>query len=238
MREPIYIQISNDIREKIKSGHFIYGQQLPSERTLAQSYQIDRKTLRKALALLAEENLLVGIHGKGTYIAQQQIPYKVELMDDLAQTLTRSGMTPSTKVLFSESRPARRKYADLLHIAPEEEIFRLVRLRAGDNEPVALQDTYIVKRMIPNLEKLDFEMYSLYGIMKENGIEISRIDETFTFIELSDPEAGILNLKEGAIGFVSEDITYDQHGQIIEYTHSILNNQKLSVNANLHTSVK
>lgn len=236
MKEPLYMQICEDIRAKIKSGFFTYGQKLPPERALAQEYQVDRKTLRKALALLTEEKLLVGMQGKGTYISEQQIPYHVELMDDLAQTLLQSGVVPSTRVLYSEVRPASRKYSELLKVSPDTNIFRLVRLRCGDNEPVALQDTYVVSHLIPNLEKMDFEMYSLYGLMEMNGITIGQIDETFTFIELSNPEADILNLKEGSLGFVAEDLTYDQQGRILEYTRTILNNQKISVNVDLRSN--
>ena len=69
-----------------------------------------------------------------------------------------------------------------------------------------------------------------------NGITIGQIDETFTFIELSNPEADILNLKEGSLGFVAEDLTYDQQGRILEYTRTILNNQKISVNVDLRSN--
>jgi len=232
MREPLYITICNDVRSKIQSGEFTYGHRLPSEREMAEFYQIDRKTLRKAISLLIEEGLLVRMQGKGTYITQQQISYDVEALDDLVQTLTHSGMVPSSRILYKEVRKAGPKYAKRLQISPDDNVLRLVRLRSGDNEPIALQDTYIIDNLVPNLAQLDFEMYSLYNIMDKNGISISRIDETFTFIQLSNPEAKLLKLEEGSIGFVTEDITYDQNNRVVEYTKSIINNKKLSVNMN------
>lgn len=228
MRGPLYLQICNDLRRRIEKGAFPYGSRLPSERELAQQYQVDRKTLRRAVDMLEEEGILQCIRGKGIYISRQ-LAYQIDLLDDLEQMMKRSGMTLSTRVLLTETRRAGRKYAQLLGIGPDDLIFRLLRLRTGDGEVMALQDTYVVYDLIPGLETLDFQMYSLYHIMSRNGIEVRRIQENFIFLELSNPEADILQMQEGATGFVTEDKTIDQYGRTVEYTKSIINSEKLSI---------
>ena len=119
MNEPLYVRISEDIRGKIKSGEIPYGSRLPAERQMAEDYGVDRKTLRKAIGLLSEEGILNCMQGKGTYIAKPQIPYQVEMLDDLEQMILRNGMKPSTRVLYTESRKAGRKYAALLEVEEE-----------------------------------------------------------------------------------------------------------------------
>lgn len=233
MKEPLYIKTCNTIRSQIKSGTLQYGQSLPSERELAETFHIDRKTLRKAISILIDEGLLIRLQGKGTYIAQQQLKYDVQLMDDLGQLLNRNHVKPTSSILYKELRPAGLRFSKLLGIHHEDKVLRLVRMRLGDNEPVALQDTYIVYDIIPNLDSIDFEMYSLYSVLENNNIKIFKIEETFTFIQLSNPEARLLNMEEGAMGFIAEDITYDTSGRAIEYTKGIINNQKLSINVDL-----
>lgn len=229
MNEPLYVRISEDIRSKIKSGEIPYGSRLPAERQMAEDYGVDRKTLRKAIGLLSEEGILNCMQGKGTYIAKPQIPYQIEMLDDLEQMILRNGMEPSTRVLYTESRKAGRKYAALLEVEEEARIFRMLRLRSGNGEPVALMDTYVVSSFVPDIENIDFEMHSLYGVLKQNGIEVRRIDEKFTFAEVSNPEAAVLKIEENGIAFITEDKTYDQYQRAVEYTKSIINNQKLSI---------
>lgn len=229
MKEPLYIATCNDIRSEIQSGILPYGQKLPSERVLSEQYNIDRKTLRKAVSLLIDEGLLVRMQGKGTYITQHHISYKIETLDSLTNTMAGSGVTPSTRILFKEKRKAGPKYSRLLRVSPGTDILRLVRLRSGDGEPFAIQDTYVLFDLIPGLDQVDFEMYSLYSLMQKQGLHVRRIDETFSFIRLTDPEAGILRLENGSIAFVAEDITYVADNRIVEYTKSIINNNKLAV---------
>lgn len=229
MSEPLYMRISEDIRNKIKNGDIPYGSRLPAERQMAEKYGVDRKTLRKAIAVLSEEGILNCMQGKGTYIAKPQIPYQIEMLDDLEQMILRNGMEPSTRVLYRESRKAGRKYAELLEVDEQTEIFRMLRLRSGNGEPIALLDTYVVSSLVPGIETLDFEMHSLYGVLKQNGIEVCKIDEKFTFAEVSNPEAAVLKIEENGIAFITEDKTYDQYERAVEYTKSIINNQKLSI---------
>ncbi len=229
MKEPLYITICNDIRSKIQNGTLPYGKKLPSERVLSEQYNIDRKTLRKAVSLLIDEGLLVRMQGKGTYITQHHISYKVETLDSLTNTMANSGVTPSTRILFKEKRKAGPKYSRLLNVSADTDILRLVRLRCGDGEPFAIQDTYVLLDLIPGLDQVDFEMYSLYSLMQKQGLRVNRIDETFSFVKLTNPEAGILHLESGSIAFVTEDITYVADNRIVEYTKSIINNNKLAV---------
>lgn len=57
-----------DIKDKIISGKYPVGTRLPKEFELAKTYDVARGTLREALKLLENENLIERIKGKGTYI--------------------------------------------------------------------------------------------------------------------------------------------------------------------------
>ncbi|NKI18710.1 FadR family transcriptional regulator [Spongiibacter sp. KMU-166] len=58
-REPLYRQIYNQLESQIVSGQLQLGDTLPSETELAESYGVNRSSVREALRLL-EENDLVG----------------------------------------------------------------------------------------------------------------------------------------------------------------------------------
>ena len=68
-RRQIFTPIAEDLKRRIAEGEFTLGQPLPPERDLAERYEVSRLTLRKALALLQEEGLLIRERGRGTTVA-------------------------------------------------------------------------------------------------------------------------------------------------------------------------
>lgn len=65
---PLYRQVYANLRAEIESGEFGPGDVLPSERTLAAEYGINRETVRKAIQLLAIEGMVRSYQGSGTLV--------------------------------------------------------------------------------------------------------------------------------------------------------------------------
>jgi DNA-binding GntR family transcriptional regulator len=63
---PAYRQVASIIREQIKSGELATDQPVPSEATLVQRYGVARGTVRRAIEVLRDENLVVTVQGRGT----------------------------------------------------------------------------------------------------------------------------------------------------------------------------
>lgn len=60
-------QVAAALREEIDRG--VWSEWLPGERTLTETLQVSRKTLRKALAQLQREGRVEAVHGQGNRIA-------------------------------------------------------------------------------------------------------------------------------------------------------------------------
>lgn len=80
---PLYLQLEKNIREKIAGGELKQLQKLPTERKLAKLYNVERRTISKALNRLAEENLLCRIQGKGTFVIEPDSKEAKDLIDTL-----------------------------------------------------------------------------------------------------------------------------------------------------------
>lgn len=63
-----HVKVYDQLYAQIKAGLYSVGSQLPSEPELAQQMKVSRMTLRRALSLLQEDNLVENIRGKGNYI--------------------------------------------------------------------------------------------------------------------------------------------------------------------------
>ena len=66
---PVYQQIAARITEAIRLGHFLPGERLPAERTLAQDLGIARGTVNAAYELLAGQGSVIARKQRGTVIA-------------------------------------------------------------------------------------------------------------------------------------------------------------------------
>ncbi len=65
----VYPQIAARIREQIVAGEFAPGVVLPSEAELCRRFGVARNTVRRGLALLEDEGLLVTVPSKGRVVS-------------------------------------------------------------------------------------------------------------------------------------------------------------------------
>lgn len=70
-KDPIYLQIINQIKSEIINGNLNEGQMLPSIRGLARELQISVITTKRAYEELEREGFVNTVSGKGTYVASQ-----------------------------------------------------------------------------------------------------------------------------------------------------------------------
>ena len=70
-RDPIYEQISKQIRRQIIAGDMKEGDPLPSIRNLAREIQVSVITTKKAYETLEREGYLDTVTGRGTFVAAQ-----------------------------------------------------------------------------------------------------------------------------------------------------------------------
>ena len=64
-----YVRVVNWLREQIVSGRIPLGSKLPAEETLKRDFGVDRSVIRRAVAMLREEGLVVTRHGIGSFVA-------------------------------------------------------------------------------------------------------------------------------------------------------------------------
>ncbi|WP_369902643.1 GntR family transcriptional regulator [Bacillus manliponensis] len=70
-QDPIYEQISKQIKQLILNGALVGGEQLPSIRGFAKELQISVITTKRAYEELEKEGYIETIAGKGTYVSVQ-----------------------------------------------------------------------------------------------------------------------------------------------------------------------
>ncbi|MCM3716470.1 GntR family transcriptional regulator [Halalkalibacter oceani] len=72
-KEPIYEQITNQIKSLILAGELQEGAALPSIRQLAKDLQISVITTKRAYEELEKAGFIYSIVGKGSFVAEQNL---------------------------------------------------------------------------------------------------------------------------------------------------------------------
>ncbi|MBV4419523.1 GntR family transcriptional regulator [Clostridium tyrobutyricum] len=70
-RDPIYEQITNQIKDNIVRGNISAGELLPSIRNLAKELKISVITTKRAYEELEREGFIETVPGKGSYVSSQ-----------------------------------------------------------------------------------------------------------------------------------------------------------------------
>lgn len=65
---PVYVQLADILREKIRSGEYPSRRAIPSIRTLQQTYGVADGTIQKALKILKDEGLVRTVRGRGIFV--------------------------------------------------------------------------------------------------------------------------------------------------------------------------
>lgn len=216
------LEITNLIKEKIQDKTYPYGSAIPSERELAQHFNVSRSLIHSAIDSLIDESILKRIHGKGTYVTKSDIDDTAIHFKGMSELLNEAGFKPSSKVLTTLTRKAKYKYSNIFHVDEDTEMFQIIRLRLGNNLPISIENTTIPYHSIKRVEDIDFQVYSLYDMFMINGISIQNIEHIFSSTRIHGAYAKLLNKEEDAPIINIKITSCTKTHQIAEYTEVIV----------------
>ena len=81
---PVYKQVISQVEQKIISGEFAPGYQLPSMNELASDLEISKETVKKAYAIMRDKGVIEPRQGKGFYVkgVNEERPLRLLLLFD------------------------------------------------------------------------------------------------------------------------------------------------------------
>lgn len=223
---PVYLQLREVVRQKIENGEYSSGMAIPSENELAQTYGINRLTVRNAIDALVGEGLLKRVHGKGVYVLGNKIEQDLETLGGFTQTMREKGLYPTTKILVKTKRQAGKKYANIFGIPSDSQIYYIKRICSADDEPISLEEIFIPCNIIPNLDEIDLSVFSIYEIYNFYGIILSHALQTLDLAEITQSDARMLNLEHERMILLFSCTSYDEDKRVIEFSRSYTRGDK------------
>jgi GntR family transcriptional regulator len=215
---PLYHQLYELLTTKIRNGEWKPGDLLPTEFALIEQYGVSRITVRKVLDLLSSEGLILRERGRGTFVAHPQLEHGMTRIVSFTDDMRQRGFTPRTKVLFSGLVPAPDAVAEALGVAVGEEMVRLDRLRLADDEPMCVEESWLVHRYLPGILDHDLSGQSLREVKQATyGIRWSRARQKIRAIPAPAKIAAPLAIKTGSPLLSFERVSYSQDDIPMEF---------------------
>lgn len=200
IRDPLYTQVNDLLREMIQRGDFDSGARFLTERQISERFGISRATANKALSALVAEGTLEFRKGVGTFVRTGLLDYDLRSLVSFTEKAHAAGKTPTTQVLTLERREGHDIPAairDALNLNSDETTWYMERLRLADNIPVILERRYLKERHCPVLTREDIAT-SLYELFTgKYGLPIAGADETIQAVNLTENDAQHLQTTPG-----------------------------------------
>ncbi len=156
MADLVYRTVMRDVKAKIKA-HAFPDMKLPDERSLAQQYHVSRSSLKKALALLAEQGIIFKKRGSGTFInplyLKNQALFKYEGSNlGITDSFRVPGKKQSIKLLDYQVIAPDADLRQDLFLDEGSFVYRIKRLRLLDGKPFLLETGFIPIKILPELK--------------------------------------------------------------------------------------
>lgn len=215
----IYLQVKDDLLNKLNTGHYEEGRIIPGEYELADMYGVSRPTVRKAVQLLVDEGYLEKRKKRGTIVCQRKIEQEFShRITSFDREMARIGLTAHTVVVSFHKEVVKEEVAEALCLEEEDEVYKLIRLRYVDGQPNVLITTYVPAEMFPGLLEVDFSKERLYDIFCERGRTAGSIKRKLETIKADETIADVLNVQEGDPLFYVHSVAVDKNHEPIEYS--------------------
>jgi GntR family transcriptional regulator len=218
--QPLYAKVLRQLDMEIAQGSARPGDRLPGERTLCKHFQVSRVTMRRALAELRDRGVIEADGTRGWFVAATAVGEPNALMSFSEMARSR-GLSPSSRVLRAEVRPATIDEGEALRVAPGAEIFDLERVRLLDGVSVAIEHSRVPLQLAPSLAAANLAAGSLYEALRRDGAGPASADYVLQAIAADARQAALLEVKGGAPLLMATAVSHDGRGRPIELSCSI-----------------
>ncbi|MDQ1498084.1 MAG: GntR family transcriptional regulator, N-acetylglucosamine utilization regulator [Actinomycetota bacterium] len=200
---PLYHQLERVLAERIAEGRYRDG--FPGDLDLAAEFSVSRGTVRQALERLARSGLIVRHQGRGSFVAAP-LEYPLGRFYRFAHEMQVRGIPESSRVLARGVVRAPAAVAAALGLARGGRLLRIVRLRLAGDRPLLLETSHLPDDVGAPLRFADLSAGSMYDLLEESGVHLSRVTEEVHPVSLRAEEAEPFGLPSGAPAFAVERI--------------------------------
>ncbi|MGH3932083.1 MAG: GntR family transcriptional regulator [Pseudonocardiaceae bacterium] len=242
---PPFRRIAQTLREEILSGRLGPGDRLPSEHQLSDQHGTTRPTVRKAIALLRSEGLVVSEQGRAVFVRPRPhvkmlltgANYRARRGTDMSNfnaEAVAQGKSATQRLLSVEEVPAPVEIAERFAIPIDTPVLVRRRLFVVNDEPMQLCDGYYPADLFRGTVVAEPRRIKggVHAVIEDpNGPIRTRITQFVEDLDIRLPvptEAEMLAIPEGVPVARVFRTAYDSTGRTLEVLDSLIPSDRYS----------
>src|SRR5215470_1108950 len=211
----LWRQVADGIERGIADGRFASG-----EKEIAETYRVNRHTVRRALATLAERGLVRAERGSGTYVEAQRLAYPLRSRTRFSEIVGAGGREPRGQLIEASEQAASRELARELGLKSGAPLVRIEALRFADRTPICIGTHWLAAERFPGAERVYAAARSMTKLLAHYGVrDYQRASTRITAGIVDATDAARLDLALGRPILVVDSTDVDTRGQPLITKH-------------------
>jgi len=221
---PVYYQIFEDIYRDISDGHYQEGDQLPSESQLIEKYKVSRGTIREAIKMLLHQGFVIRQRGKGTFVTYKKIEQDAQKLMGFTELMRKNNKTATAKILEVTTKNPSKRIQNLLKLNETNLVTKIQRLRFGDDEPLIIERSYFVHRILD----FDLENESIFSLLyHKTNYRLGNAQQSIEAVIAGPAERELLNVETGSPLLLMKRLICLSDGSFFQYSEDMYRSDRL-----------
>lgn len=222
---PLYYRIASALEARIRSGNLPPGARVPGEKDLAVEHGVSPITVRAAMRVLLDQNLIVRQPGRGTFVTEwggEKRTWGLDSMEALLSIASNSQM----RLVGWHQVPTPPWVGEFAPAVFNARCLRVQLLRRSDDVPYLLTNAYYPPEIAAMLRSSDFaraearHRLAIHIVEDKCHLTVSEVRQTMS-AEVADVEtAKCLGLKRGAPILTVVRENYTDRGELLQLAKS------------------
>jgi GntR family transcriptional regulator len=215
---PLYYQLENILREKIRSGEYGLGDSFPTEDHLVRAYGVSRITVRQALSALEKDGLIARSRGKGSFVTEGKGHLEPMKLTGMMEDIIDMGIKTKTKIInFGFVSPSK-KVTESLRLDEDSKVLRIERIRLIQGAPISYTIGYIPPDLGRKINIKDLTVHPILNLLeKKCKVRIDRGSQIIEATVADSRVASLLEVMTGSPLLKIERTVFDLSGRPVEY---------------------
>ena len=217
-KTPLWQAIERTLTEEIAGARYSVGAKLPTEAQLAERFDVNRHTVRRALGHLADRGMVHTRRGAGCFVAAKPAEYPIGRNVSFQRNLRAAGQMPGRRFLAIETRRADQEESDALGLEPGALVHAAEGVSLADGQPISVFLSAFPAAPMPDLPELLRKHVSVTLAIEAAGMgRFTRASTRLSAHGATALQARHLNLAEGAPVLRSVSVNVDAGGRPVEF---------------------
>jgi GntR family transcriptional regulator len=193
--KPLYLQLYDALAERIATGLWKPGISIPNEIDLAREFGVSAGTMRKALSLMEDQQLITRRQGRGTYVND---PASDKFVKRFSNVYGADGQPLTGRVETANLTEGKATEAECLRLQlrSQDPVWRIRRTRFDKEQAFMHEEVCLPAELFPNMN--DGSSDRLAVLAQQHGLLLGKAQERIAIGAASGEAAEVFDIAQGS----------------------------------------